>query len=104
MIPNWHISRNLKKRYLRTCAPSEGTDSRSRIGIFTCAFFDSQRCKVSSFRQRRPYADALADLSLRWAHMSEGVAAPMTYIIVFFFFFFFFFFCFFEKTERMNDE
>ena len=43
--------------YLRTCAPSEDTDqpahSRNLIRIFTTRIFDSQRCKISSCRQRR---------------------------------------------------
>ena len=40
-----------------------------------CIILDSEWCQVSSCGQRRLWsdcADAQADLSLRWAHMSEG--------------------------------
>ena len=45
------------------------------IRIFTVHILDSQGCKVFSCGQRRlgsDCADAQADLSLRWVHMSEG--------------------------------
>ena len=48
---------------------------RSLIRIFPGRILDSQGCKVSSCRQRGPWADcadAQADLNLRWAHTSEG--------------------------------
>ena len=65
--------------YLRTCAANENSDqpahSSSLIRIFTGCILDSRRCKVSSREQRRLWsdcADAQADLSLRWANMSES--------------------------------
>ena len=68
-----------EKTHLRTCPPSEDSDqpahSRSLIRIFTGRILDSQGCKVSPCGQRRlksDCADAQADLSLRWAHISEG--------------------------------
>ena len=68
-----------RKTYLLRCAPSEYSDqpahSRSLIRIFTGRIFNSQGCKVSSCEQRRlrsDCADAQADLSLRWAHTSDG--------------------------------
>ena len=45
------------------------------------ALFDSQNCKVSSCIQRRLWsdcADAQSDLSLLWAHMSEGTFSHVT--------------------------
>ena len=70
------------KVYLRKYAPSEDSDqpahSRSLIRIFTGRILDSpgcKGCKVSSHEQlrlRSDCADAQADLSLRWAHISEG--------------------------------
>ena len=69
-----------QKTYLRTCAPSEDSDqpahSRSLIRTFTRRILDSQGCKVSSWGRRILWsycAHAQADLSLRWAHMSEKV-------------------------------
>ena len=66
--------------YVWTCAPREDSDqpahSRSLIRIFTGCILDSQGCKDSSCGQRRLWsdcADAQADLSLRWALMSEGM-------------------------------
>ena len=60
--------------------------SESSLGVFLYS------SKVSSCRQRRLWsdcADARADLSLRWAHMSEGtfpdVAAQFTMSHVFYF-------------------
>ena len=68
-----------QKTYLQTWAPSEDSDqpahSRSLIRIFTGRFLDSQVCNVSLCGQRKLWsdcADAQADLSLRWAHISEG--------------------------------
>ena len=84
---NFHLNINLvlknepysQKTYLRTCAPSEDSDqpahSRSLIRIFTERFLDIKRCQVSLCGQRElwsDWADAHADLSLRWAHMTEG--------------------------------
>ena len=43
--------------------------------IFTGRTLASERCEVSSFGERRlrsDCADVQADLSLLWAHMSEG--------------------------------
>ena len=69
--------RNVRKRTFRLCATSEDSDqpahSRSLIRRFTGCILDS-KCKVSSCGQRRlrsDCTDAQADLSLRWAHMSE---------------------------------
>ena len=45
------------------------------IRIWTGRILDSRGCKVSSCGQRRLWSDcanAQADLSLRWAHMSDG--------------------------------
>ena len=68
-----------QKTYLRTCAPSEDSDqpahSRSLIRIFTGRILESQGSNVSSCGQRRLWSDcanAQADLSRRWAHLSEG--------------------------------
>ena len=89
--PSVHISCALKrqkptepqrqKTYLLTCAASEDSDQPAHSHICAVwsessldAFLDSQRYKVSSCGQRRLWsdcADAQADLSLRWAHMSE---------------------------------
>ena len=73
------------KTYLRTCAPSEDSDqpvhSRSLIRIFTGHILDREGCKVSSCRQRRLWsdcADAQADLSFRWAHISE---VPLSHVV-----------------------
>ena len=67
-----------QKRTL-TCALSDDSDkpahSRSLIRIFTVRILDRQGRKVSSCGQGRlrlDRADAQADLSLRWARMSEG--------------------------------
>ena len=53
-----HMVRNVRKHTgFRTCAPSEYSDqphhSRNLIRIFTGRILDSQRCKVSSYGQRR---------------------------------------------------
>ena len=68
-----------QKKYLWICAHSEDSDqparSRSLIRIITERILDSQGRKVSSYAQRRLWSDcvgAQADLSLHWAHMSEG--------------------------------
>ena len=68
----------LQKMYLRTNTPSEYSDQpvhlQSLISILTQHILDSQGCKVSSCGRRRLWADcanAQADLSLRWAHVSE---------------------------------
>ena len=68
-----------QEMYLQRWAPSEDSDqpahSRSLIRIFTGRVLASQGVKGSSCGQRRPWsvcADAQADLSLRWAHMSAG--------------------------------
>ena len=52
--------------------------SRNLIRIFTCSIFDIQGYLRSSGqrRLRSNCADAQADLSLRWAHMSEGAFPP----------------------------
>ena len=58
-----------EKVYFRTCAPTEDLDQPAH------SVLDSQGCKVSSSVRRRLWldcADALADLSLLWAHISEG--------------------------------
>ena len=67
------------KTHLRTCAPSKDSDQpahlRSLTRNFTVRILDSQGCEVSSCRQRRLWsdcADVQSDLSLRWAHMSDG--------------------------------
>ena len=69
----------LQKTYLLKSARSEDSDQpahlRSLIWIFTGRSLGSQGCKVSSCGQRRLWsdcADAQADQSLRWTHMSEG--------------------------------
>ena len=69
----------------RNCAHCKDSDqpahSRSLIKIFTERILDNQSCKVSSWGQRRlwsDFADAQADLSLRWAHMSEGTLSHVT--------------------------
>ena len=63
-------------KYLRTCAPSEDSDqpahSHKLFRIFTWHFLDSQRYQVSTCGQRKSDQTARTDLSLRWAHMSEG--------------------------------
>ena len=60
-----------------TCAPSEDSDQPghppSLIRVFSVCSMDSQGSKASSSGQRRlwsDWADAQADLSLRWVHMS----------------------------------
>ena len=70
----------LNERYLRTRAPSEDSDqtahSRSLIRIFTGRNLDSKGRNVSPCGHRRlksDCADAQADLSLRWVHMSESM-------------------------------
>ena len=67
---------------LWTCAPSDDPYqpalSLSLIRIFTGLFLEIQGCKVSSCGQRRlrsDCADAQADLSLRWRHMSEDTVS-----------------------------
>ena len=74
-----------EKKSLQTCAPSEDSDqpmhSHSLIRIFTRRILDSQGCQVSSCEQRRlrsACADAQADFSLRWVHMSEGMFSQIT--------------------------
>ena len=76
-----------QKTYLRTCAPSEDSDqpahSRSLIRIFTWRILDNQGFKVSSCEQRSDYTDPQANLSLRWAHTSEGMVSHfVTQLIV----------------------
>ena len=68
-----------QKTYLRTCTTSEDSDqpahSRRLIRIFTGRFFlASQRCKFlhADNENTSDCADVQADLSLLWAHMSEG--------------------------------
>ena len=67
-----------QKTYLRTCALSEDSDQpahlRSLIRIFTGRNWDTQGCKVYSYGQGTLWSDcanAQADSSLRWEHMSE---------------------------------
>ena len=76
------MSRNVKKRTLQTCTPSEDSDhsaySRSLIIIYTGRMLDkcSLGCKVSSCGQGRLWsncANAQSDLSLRWAHARRYV-------------------------------
>ena len=51
------VSRHVRKTYIRTCAPSDDSDqpahSRRLIRIVTGRIFNSQRCIVSSCRERR---------------------------------------------------
>ena len=70
------ISQNelqLQETYLRTCAPSEASDQpvhlRRLIRIFAGRSLCSYGCKNSSCEH--------ADLSLRWAHMSEGTLSVL---------------------------
>ena len=83
-MEEYYVSRHVyepqcQKPYLRTCVPCEDSDqpahSCNLITFFTERILDSQRCKVSLQGQRRLWpdcADAHANLSLRWAHMSVG--------------------------------
>ena len=51
-----------------------------RLHIQTGRILDSLGCKVSSCGQRRlssDCADAQTDLSLLWAHLSEGTFSPI---------------------------
>ena len=75
-----YMNRNVRKCTLRHVHPVKiqirlrirAVWSESSLG----AFFDSKRCLVSSCGQARPWsdcADAQADLSVRWAHMPEGM-------------------------------
>ena len=53
---------------------------RSRIKVFTRHISESQWCKLSPSGQRRLWsdcADEKADLSLRWANMSEGTFSTL---------------------------
>ena len=58
---------------LRTCSPSQDSDqpahSRSLIRIFTGKIATGAKFL---------HADAQADLTLRWAHMSEGNISHVT--------------------------
>ena len=68
-------SRNVKKRIFGHVRPAKIQISLSLIRIFNWRILDSQGCKVSSCGQRRlisDCADAQADMSLRWAHMSNS--------------------------------
>ena len=57
LISSIKMSHNVKKTYLRTCAPSEDSDQtahlRSLIRIFTWRTLASQGCKISSYGQWR---------------------------------------------------
>ena len=63
-----------QKTYLRTCAHCEDSDqpmhSRTLNRIFTGHILDSHGSNL--MRITKTDRTALADLSLRWAHMSEG--------------------------------
>ena len=79
-----------QKSCLRTCALSEDSYQfahlRRLIRIFTERILDSQGRKFSLCRQRRllsDCADAQADLSLRWAHMSEGTFSDVAFQIMY---------------------
>ena len=68
-----------QKTYLPTSAPSKDSDQPAHsiclIRIFVVRILDSQGCEMSSCGQRKLWSDsaaAQADLSLFWAHMSEG--------------------------------
>ena len=50
---------------------------RRLIRIFTGRILDGKGCKVSPFGQQRHFADERADLSLRFALMSEGTFSPV---------------------------
>ena len=68
---------NNMKTYMRTCAQFDQN--------LHWACLDNQWCKVSSCGQRRLWsdcADGQADLSHRWAHMSEGTFSHVTSHIV----------------------
>ena len=67
------------KKYLRTCAPCDDTDYSVRVASSESSV-DSQRFKVSSGGQRRliELRACAADLSLLWAHMSEGKFSHVT--------------------------
>ena len=85
---NWYEPKR-QETTLRTCALSEDSDqtaySRSLIRIFTGRDLDSQECNVSTCGQQRLWpdcADVQADLSLRWAHMSEGTLPDVATRIV----------------------
>ena len=78
-----------QKAYFQTCAPSEDSNqpahSRSLIRIFIGRFLDSQWCKVYLSGQWRLWSDcanAQADLSLRWAHMSEGTVSHVAACLI----------------------
>ena len=73
------------KTYILTRAPGDDSDqpahSRSLIRNFTGRILDSQGCRLSSYGQRKLWsdcADAQADLSLRWEHISEGTFSYFT--------------------------
>ena len=83
LVPLVTYETHRQKTYLRTCAPSEDSDqpaiSRSLTRSFAGRNLVSQGYNVSSCVQRRllsDCADAQADLSLCWAHMSEDTFSP----------------------------
>ena len=76
----WAHSQN-RHSFCHACAPSENSDQpahwRRLIRIFTGRILDSKGCKVSPFGQQRHCVDERADLSLRFALMSEGTFSPV---------------------------
>ena len=69
--------------YLWTCAPNEDLDQTvhlcSLIRNFTKRILDSQgRKKKTKKKTFMRTAKTQADLSLHWAHMSEGMFSPFT--------------------------
>ena len=68
------MSRNVKKRTFRHVRPMK-IHSRILIRNFTGRISDSQWCNND--------ADAQADLSLRWAHISEGTFSLIAVLIYF---------------------
>ena len=79
-----HLCHNVRKHTFGHF-PSEESNpsvrSRSLIRIYTECILDSHGCKLSSCIQRRLWSDYVAvqaDLSLRWAHISEGTFSQVT--------------------------
>ena len=78
-----------QKTYLRTCALSDHSDKPAHLShlirILTRRIVDSQWGKLSSYGQQKLWSacvEAQADLSLRWANMSEGTFSHVSAYII----------------------
>ena len=69
----WRYEQQRQKTYLRTCAPSEDSDQPAQDRHW--AHFSWPMMFTRATKTLIRLTDAQADLSLRWAHISEGTFA-----------------------------